>query len=151
MTTELLLRYIHFISIFGIVGTLAAEQILLKPELSRSELGRISRIDGIYGLAALTLLGAGLTLWLGGFGKPAEFYSQNWIFLTKLTCFICIGLLSIYPTIFFIKQRKGDPNELVIIPKLIFWMLRMELLLVFVIPFLAGLMSRGIGFMQSQN
>lgn len=150
MTTELLLRYVHFISIFGIVGTLVAEHLLLKPSLTRAELGRISRIDGVYGLAALTLLGAGLTLWLGGFGKPSEFYTKNWLFHLKLTCFIAIGLLSIYPTVFFLKQRKGNPAEVVNIPNSIFWMLRAELVLLFVIPLLAGLMSRGIGYFGGQ-
>ncbi|MEQ8302933.1 MAG: DUF2214 family protein [Cyclobacteriaceae bacterium] len=149
MTTELLLRYIHFISIFTIVGTLVSEHLLLKPELTRAEIGRISKIDGIYGLAALSLLAAGLTLWLGGFGKPTSFYSQNWIFHTKLTCFIAIGLLSIYPTIFFLKQRKGDKSETVSIPQSIFWMVRIEILLLFIIPLLAGLMSRGIGSIPS--
>jgi len=113
--------------------------------MTRLELKRLSRIDAIYGLAALTLLGAGLKLWLGGVGKPAAFYSQNWIFQLKLTCFLTIGLLSIYPTVFFIKNR-GDQNEVVKIPPTIFWLLRMELILLFIIPLLAGLMSRGFGF-----
>lgn len=146
MTTELFLRYVHFISIFGIVGTLVSEHLLLKPEMTRTQIGRIARIDAIYGLSALVLLTAGLTLWLGGFGKPAEFYSKNWIFHLKITCFAIIGLLSIYPTIFFLKNRKGDASEMVQIPKLLFFMLRFELLLLFIIPMLAGLMSRGVGY-----
>ncbi|MCB0490923.1 MAG: DUF2214 family protein [Cyclobacteriaceae bacterium] len=107
MTIELLLRYIHFVSIFGIAGTLVSEHLLLKSEMTRGELGKVSRIDAAYGLAALTLLIAGLTLWLGGFGKPTEFYTQNWIFHLKLTCYIAIGLLSIYPTIFLSRIEKG--------------------------------------------
>jgi putative membrane protein len=146
MTIELLLRYFHFISIFGIAGTLISEHLLLRPEMTRSELARISRIDAVYGLAALTLLAAGLTLWLGSYGKPTEFYSKNGIFHLKLTLFILIGLLSIYPTIFFLKNRKGEPSEKVQVPKLVFIMLRFELLLLFIIPILAGLMSRGVGY-----
>jgi len=145
MTTELILRYFHFISIFAIVGTLVAEHLLLKKEMTRLELGRVARIDGVYGIAALTLLGAGLTLWLGEFGKPAIFYTKNWIFHTKLTLFIIIGLLSIYPTVFFLKNRKGNPEERITIPNSIFWLLRMELLLLFIIPVLAGFMAKGIG------
>jgi len=145
MTTELILRYLHFISIFAIVGTLVAEHLLLKKEMSRSELDRVARIDGVYGIAALTLLGAGLTLWLGEFGKPAVFYTKNWIFLTKLTLYIFIGLFSIYPTVFFLKNRKGKAEELLPIPKIIFWLIRLELLLLFIIPVLAGLMAKGIG------
>ncbi|HEY0653171.1 MAG TPA: DUF2214 family protein [Chryseosolibacter sp.] len=146
MTTELLLRYLHFISIFGIVGTLVSEHLLLKPQMTRAEISRISRVDAVYGLAALSLLTVGLTLWLGGFGKPAEWYSKNWIFHLKITCFLIIGLLSIYPTVFFIRNRKGDQGELISIPKSIYMMIRLELTLLFIIPLLAGLMSRGVGY-----
>lgn len=146
MTTELFLRYIHFVSLFTIAGTLTAELILLKPVLVRSEVKRLARIDGLYGLAAITLLAAGLTLWLGSYGKPAEFYSKNWVFHLKLGLFVVIGLLSIYPTVFFLKKRNGNAMDVVPIPRSIMWMVRIELLLMAVIPMLAGLMSRGIGY-----
>ena len=146
MNAEIILRYFHFISIFAIVGSLVSEHLLLKKELTRAEIGRIARIDAVYGIAALTLLGVGLTLWFSGVGKPAIYYSKNWIFHLKITCFATIGILSIYPTIFFIKNRKGNPADTVAIPKVVFWMLRFELLLLFVIPLLGGLMARGIGY-----
>ncbi|MBK8292121.1 MAG: DUF2214 family protein [Flammeovirgaceae bacterium] len=145
MSMEIILRYVHFISIFAIVGSLVSEHLLLKKEMTRHELGRLARIDAVYGIAALSLLAAGLTLWLASLGKPAVFYTKNWIFHTKLTCFILVGLLSIYPTVFFIKNRKGNPDELVKTPPLIFWMLRFELSLLFIVPLLAGLMAKGIG------
>ena len=148
MTLEILLRYVHFISIFTIVGTIATEHLLLKKHMSRRELGRLARIDAAYGLAALILLGAGLTLWLTGAGKPAAFYSKNWIFHTKITMFLLVGILSIRPTLFFTRERKGDPEQIVPIPNSLFWMIRLELLLLFVIPFLAGLMAKGIGLSE---
>lgn len=146
MTFELVLRYLHFISIFAIVGSLTSEHMLLKKELKRSEITTLAKIDAVYGIAAAILLTAGLTLWLSGVGKPAVFYTKNWVFHTKLTCFLAVGILSIYPTVFFIKNRKGNPDEIVAIPKKIFMMLRTELLLLLIIPLLAGLMSRGVGF-----
>jgi putative membrane protein len=145
MTFELFLRYIHFISIFTIVGSLTSEHLLLKKVITRGELKRIARIDAVYGIAALTLLAAGLTLWLGGVGKPTEFYSKNWVFHLKITCFALVGLLSIYPTIFFIRNSKGIATETITVPKSVYMLLRLELLLLFIIPLLAGLMSRGIG------
>lgn len=146
MTTEILLRYLHFVSIFAIVGSLTAEHLLLRKSLTRKEIGRLARIDAVYGIAALTLLTAGLTLWLSGIGKPAIVYSKNWIFHVKLTCFALIGIFSIHPTIFFIKKRKGDPDETILIPGSVFWMVRLELMLLAIIPLLAGLMARGVGF-----
>lgn len=146
MTLELFLRYVHFVSIFAIVGALVAEHLLLKKVLTRAEISRLATIDSVYGVAALALLSAGLTLWLGGIGKPTEFYSNNWIFLIKLGLYSVIGALSAYPTIFFIKNRKGTGSDLITIPARIFWMVRVELLLLFIIPLLAGLMARGIGY-----
>jgi putative membrane protein len=55
MTAEILLRYVHFISIFAIVSALVSEHLLLKKELTRTEIGRIARIDAVYGIAALFL------------------------------------------------------------------------------------------------
>lgn len=145
MNAEIFLRYVHFISIFTIVGTLVSEHILLRPSMTRAEIARLSRIDAVYGLAALSLLAAGFTLWLGGVGKPTVFYSGNWIFHTKISLFLLVGILSIYPTVFFIRNRKGNAAELIQVPKIIFHLLRFELLLLLIIPFLAGLMAKGIG------
>jgi len=146
MTTELVLRYLHFISIFAIVGALVSEHLLLKKVMTRAEVGKLARIDAVYGVAALTLLAAGLTLWLGSYGKPAVVYSKNWIFHTKIALFASIGLLSVYPSIFFLKHRRGEASETVTIPSSVFWLVRLEILLLFVLPLLAGLMARGVGY-----
>ena len=141
---EIAVKYVHFISIFIIVAALSGEHILLKKALSRKEIGRISRLDGIYGIASLSLLAAGFTLWFW-IGKPADFYSKNPIFMVKLSLFIIIGLLSIKPTIYFIKQRKGNPEEVINIPAWIKNTINLELILLFLIPLLASLMAKGIG------
>ena len=146
MKAEIFLRYIHFISVFAIVSALVSEHILLKKAMTRAELTKVSRIDAVYGIAALTLLAAGFTLWLGGVGKPTVFYSNNWIFHTKISLFALVGILSIYPTLFFLRNRKGNADEVVAVPSTVFWLLRFELLLLAIIPLLAGLMARGIGF-----
>ena len=96
--------------------------------------------DLVYGISAVIALVSGLGLWLW-VGKPAEFYSVNWIFHVKLTLFILVFLLSLYPTRFFITHRKTE--ETVSIPKSIIMVIRMELLLVFIIPFFAVLMANG--------
>jgi putative membrane protein len=83
---------------------------------------------------------------LGSIGKPSVFYTKNWIFHTKLTVFILVGLSSIVPTIFFIKNRKGDPDEVVEVPGRVVTMLRLELVLLAIMPLLAGLMAHGVGF-----
>lgn len=144
MLLEILLRYLHFISIFAVVSTVVAEHLMLKPQMSRQEIKRLSSIDGVYGLASILVVGAGLTMWFG-VGKSAEYYTQNWIFLTKVGLFVIVGILSIHPTIFFARQRKGNSEEVIDIPTSVKWSIRAELLLLLLIPLLATLMARGIG------
>ncbi len=141
---EIFIKYVHFISIFAIIGAVAGEHLLLKPEMSRKEIKRMSQIDALYGVAAILLLAAGFTLWFG-VGKPADYYSNNWAFLLKLGLFTVVGILSIYPTVYFMKQRKGDQEEVISIPPRIKLFVRIELVLLFAIPFLASMMAKGIG------
>ncbi|GCD77395.1 membrane protein [Thermaurantimonas aggregans] len=148
MTLEIAARYLHFISIFAIVAALSIEAFSVRPAMTRAEIGRISRIDGIYGLAALTLLAAGFTLWFW-VGKPADYYSKNFLFHTKLALFTAAGILSAWPTVFFLKKRKGNPDDIVIVPVHIRRMITIQLILIACIPLLAGLMAKGIGYFGS--
>lgn len=144
MVLEILVRYVHFICIFTIAACLTAEHLMLKKQMMRSEIQRLAGIDGIYGIASILLLVAGLTMWFA-VGKPAEFYSRNWVFHLKLGLFLTIGLLSISPTVFFLKNRKGIAMDQVDIPPGIIRLVRLELIILLLIPFLAILMARGIG------
>lgn len=144
MATYILIRYLHFVGILIVVGALFTELFLVKKEHTRKELAHISRIDGLYGMGAMMILAGGLLMWFA-VGKPAEFYTKNWIFHAKVTLFVIVGLLSIWPTVFFIKQRKGDQNEIIQIPSGIRTTIRVEVGLMMVIPILAALMAVGIG------
>ena len=87
MTLEIFLRYVHFISIFTIFSTLVSEHLLLKKELTRQEIGRLAKIDAVYGIAALALLSAGLTLWLGSVGKRLFIIVKTGCFTPRLPYF----------------------------------------------------------------
>lgn len=146
MTAAIFIKYIHFISIFIVVSSVVAEHLLLKAKMTRAELKRLSVLDGFYGIASIILVGAGSYLWLGGIGKPAEFYTNNPIFLAKVGLFVIVGLLSLHPTVFFLKNRKGvDQTELVELPKSVKMVIRIELLILFLMPLLATLMANGVG------
>lgn len=144
MNTFLIIKYLHFVGIFGVVGSLFAETVMIKSQMTRRELRRLAGVDGIYGLSAVVTLTMGMMLWLG-VGKPAEFYSTNWIFHTKLFSFVLVGILSVWPTVFFLKSRKGEEMELVEIPKRMILLIKVELVLVFLIPLFATLMANGVG------
>lgn len=140
---EVLVRYIHFLGIIILSMTLVSEHILLSIDTSAKKFKRLAIVDAVFGVSALIVLTAGLFLWFV-VGKPAEFYSHNWIFHAKLTVFGLIALLSIYPTIFFIKNRNKSIEQ-VVVPKAVVMVIRLELTLLFIIPLLATLMAHGFG------
>lgn len=146
MSSEQIFRYIHFSGLLLLAGTLISEWILLGPSASRRELNRLARIDLAYGLASIVAVAGGLTLWLGEVGKPSAFYSNNPIFITKVVMVIIVGLLSLPPTVFFIRHRKGEPEEIIPIPTFVRWCVHLEVAFLLIVPLLAVLMARGTGY-----
>lgn len=139
--TEIIFRYIHFIGIMSLSATLVMQHLLLSSEVTKKELKKIAFIDIIYGISAVLTLVAGLVLLLG-IGREVSFYMTNGIFHIKLTLFVLVLLLSIYPTLFFIRKKKSN-EEIIKMPKVIIMLIRMELLLTFIIPLLGVLIARG--------
>ena len=138
-----LFRYLHFIAIIGLAGALVIENMAISRSISGEDARNLAKVDGVLGLSAMAVLVFGLVLWLG-VGKPAAFYTQNPVFHAKIGLFILAGLLSIYPTKFFLKHRKTDAEN-VFVPNLAIWLLRLELAVLVLIPILAALMARGVG------
>jgi putative membrane protein len=98
-------------------------------------------VDAVYGLSAGVLLVAGL-LRTFYFEKGAQYYFGNPFFVAKLSLFVAIALLSIYPTVSFASWRK----KLEVTPKQALWiprLLRLQLLLVPIVLFCAVLMAKG--------
>jgi putative membrane protein len=84
------------------------------------------------------------------FEKGKAFYFSNPFFNAKLMLFLTVGLLSIYPTIRFIKWRAQTKQGLA--PKVsaiehqrIMAVLHVELVLLLGAALCASLMARGIG------
>ena len=143
MTTEIIVRYFHFLGIGVWVASLAGELVLLQPEMTRREINRLFQLDRWYGLSAIVVVGMGLTMWLG-IGKPTEFYSNNPLFILKVSLAGLVGIISIIPSIFFSRHRKGLPDEKIPLPSHIIRLVRVELILMAMIPLLAILAARGI-------
>lgn len=140
---ESLVRYAHFAGIMLLASMLLVENIRIKRNMAGVEVRKLAPIDGLYGLGAVIVLVAGLTLWLE-VGKPADFYSLNPIFHIKLTLFFLIALISIIPTIFIIRNRRSSVEQIVV-PKYVIAIKRLELLGIVLLPLLAVLIARGIG------
>ena len=147
--TSALFSFLHFVAVFGIVGTLAVEWTTLSEAPTWREARRMQGCDRWYGLFAMLLLAVGF-LRVYYFEKGPKFYFANPFFHAKLTLFVAIGLLSIYPTVRFIKWRKQmidgkAPLVAVAEFKAIRAVLVLELVLVAGIVLCAALMARGVG------
>jgi len=140
---ELFVRYLHFIGIMILAAALVSEHLLLAAEMTRAQLRKVAMLDAVYGVSAVVVLVTGLLQWLVT-GKPTEFYSENPIFHAKLGLFLLMVLLSIYPTLFFLRNRKGS-DTVINMPKAIIMLIRFELLLLLIIPLSAVFMASGYG------
>jgi len=142
------LAWLHFILIFLLLAALVGELILCRPPMSTDVIRRLRRLDLLYGLSALSLLIVGLAR-AGHFGKSWAFYSiQPWFWL-KLACFGVVGLLSIYPTVVFLRwgrqsKSAGDPSVDAAGIKKVRLFIHLELALLPVIVFAAVMMARGL-------
>lgn len=140
---ELLIRYVHFLGLMLLSSTLFAEHLLIAGEMESKQFKKLVAIDAIYGISALVVFIAGLSLWFF-VGKPSTFYSSNWIFHTKVAFFAIIFVLSLFPTVFILRHRNFD-EAIVKVPKYIINIIRVEILLVVCIPLMAVTMARGFG------
>lgn len=143
MTAYVVVKYLHIVGILLVFSSLVAEHLLLEDKMIRAAIRRLSIVDAVYGMGALLILGAGFVLWFG-VGKPAAFYSEGWIVYTKLGLFGVIGAVSLIPTMFFLKERKGNPDEIVEIPGKMKMILRIELTLLLIIPLLGVMLAQGV-------
>ncbi|WP_224484577.1 DUF2214 family protein [Robertkochia aurantiaca] len=145
MSEYLLFRYLHFLSLFIMVGCVISQQFLISKNFDSHRIRRMVLSDTIYGISAIVVALIGLTLWFW-VGKPGEFYNRNWLFHLKIGLFILVGVLSIFPTLFYLKSRKRiKKGEAVTTPGYIIIIVRLELILLLFIPVLSVLMATGIG------
>ncbi|MEJ2765119.1 DUF2214 family protein [Photobacterium sp. MCCC 1A19761] len=140
---ELWVRYLHFLGIIFLASMLAIENALLTEKLKAETARKLVLTDAMYGLSAIVTLGAGLILWFS-VGKPSQFYTGNVIFHVKIGLFFLIALMSLIPTIFFLKHRRNESPEIQV-PRYIMRIKRLEATLLLLLPFLAILMARGYG------
>lgn len=140
---------LHHIVAFSLTACLVYEFVAFRKELTVAEARRIQRVDLVYGIAAGLMIVFGL-LRVYFFEKGPNYYLSNHVFWTKMALFVIIGLLSIYPTIRYIKWNPMlAENKMPEIPereykniRLLLWLEMAGLVLIL---FAAPLMARGIG------
>jgi putative membrane protein len=147
--TSAIFAFIHHALAFVLFAALMVELVLLRFPLSVATARSILRMDMIYGICAglLVLVGFGRVFYTE---KGPDYYFASGPFMAKITLFILVGLISIYPTIKFVSWRKAlaadtapvlDPAQ----QRTIKMIIHTELTLLLLIMLSAALMARGIG------
>lgn len=133
--------YLHFLSFILLVSLLASEFFLLRQKITEAGLGLLKKIDIAYGIIAGAVLATGIArVYLE---KGLEYYMDSHIFWTKIALFIVMAVISIYPTVCFIKA-KTEADVSVLQYAQIKKAILAQILLVPAILFLAIWMARGI-------
>ena len=101
-----LFAFLHHLAAFTLVAALAVEFVLIKQELTATTARKLAATDAVLGASAGLLLVVGLCR-VFFFEKGAAYYFHNHAFLTKLSLFVIVALLSIVPTVEFLSWRKA--------------------------------------------
>ncbi len=139
--------FLHHLLFVALFVALSVEMVLLRQTLTLENARRLLTVDGLYGAFAGGLLIVGL-LRVFFFEKGAAYYWSSHAFLTKFGLFIIVALLSIVPTIEFLKWRKSlragkvpevDPARIKRLRSIMHW----ELVGLMLILFFAAWMAKG--------
>jgi len=149
MITTALMAFLHHLFAFTLVACVVYEFIAYRKGMTIEEARRIQRVDLAYGISAGLLLVVGL-LRVFFFEKGVNFYIHSPFFWVKMTAFLIVGLLSIDPTIRYIRWNKSfsisrapEINEDEFKrTRLILWL---EVIGIGIILLAAPMMARGVG------
>jgi putative membrane protein len=150
MPATITAAYVHHAAAFLVVAALMVELVVLKNELTLSSARSVLRMDLVYGIAATVLLVAGFVR-VFYTEKGSTYYFASGPFLVKLSLFIVVALLSIYPTIQFVRWRRALregrlPDFDAGTRRRVRMLIHAELTLIFVIVLMAIMMARGIWY-----
>jgi putative membrane protein len=145
-----LFAFLHHLAAFTLVAALAIEFVLLRGELTAQRARQVLAADAIFGISAGVILLVGLAR-VFHLEKGAAYYFHSIPFLAKLSLFAIIGLLSIYPTVQFLKWRtavrQGQAPVLADdTRRRIRRVIHLELAAVVVLILCAALMAKGVGY-----
>ncbi len=141
---DLVLAVLHHLLIFGLFGVLVAEAIILRRGMDPSAVARVARVDLWYGVLAGLIVAVGFSRAVFA-AKGWAYYDHNGFFWAKIGTFAAIGLISILPTLAFIRWRRAGsaPTEAEVMGARR-WLL-IELALFALLPIFAAAMARGYG------
>lgn len=148
MWTDAILAYLHFISIFLLFAFLTVQAVLIKRALDAAAIRLLGRMDIWYFGSAFAVLATGFLRAVFG-AKGPDFYFGAWPIYAKLGLFLAVGIISVAPTLTFIRWRRMlDHDPAWQVPeaehKKTRRLVMIELHLAALIPLVAVIMSRGL-------
>jgi len=149
MVLDAVLAYLHFTAIFLLFAFMTVEVMLMRGALDQTAVRLLGRVDLWYFGSAIAALVTGL-LRLGLGAKGGDFYLSSWPIYVKVGLFFAVALISIKPTLTFVRWRKafdhdaafriGDDER-----RRVRRYLMIEVHLASLIPVFAVMMARGLG------
>ena len=142
-----LFAFLHHLCAFTLVSAVAVEFTLIGQELTIASARRLQVTDLVLGIAAGALFIVGLVrVFL--FEKGWDYYFHSYAFLTKISLFIVVGLLSIVPTQEFLSWNAAlKAGQVPVISakqrRLVTSIIHGELLAIVIIVLCAAIMARG--------
>ena len=107
MTFEAILAYLHLLAILTMVVFISSEAALCRVQwLNAAVVERLAKVDLVYGIAAIMVLVTGVARTVWGV-KGTSWYWTNPLLHVKLTLFIVVGVISIFPTLTYFRWRKA--------------------------------------------
>lgn len=108
MTAAILAAWLHYLAFLFMAGAAVAQLYLLKLAPSRETLKTLVRADRVYGGAAVAVLLTGFArMPVPHGGKGLAYYFGNGAFHGALTLFVLAALVSVLPTVRFLKWNKA--------------------------------------------
>jgi len=141
---DLVLAVAHHLLVFSLFGVLMAEFVIVRRGMTKVMVERVTAIDLWYGVLAGLILAVGFGRAIFA-AKGWLYYSHNAFFWAKIGVFVIVGLLSVPPTVAFIRWRRTGvaPDDLQILR--IRGLLWVEMGLFLLLPVFAAAMARGYG------
>lgn len=149
MTGVLALAWFHYLAMMFLAAALIAKHLLFTPRPERAIARKLVVVDLIYGISLLVVFVTGISRMFHG-GKGALFYMGNGAYHAKFWLFIVMALIWIYPAIKFFGWRRtlragGVPVMSDTDSKRVLMAIRIQLLILVLLPLLAAMMARGVG------
>jgi putative membrane protein len=103
---DLDLAIAHHLLVFTLFGVLFAELVAVRRGLDQAGVARIAAVDLWYGILAGLILIVGFAR-ANFAAKGWAYYSHNAFFWGKIGTFVLIGLLSVPPTLDYLRWKKA--------------------------------------------